>query len=176
MQQGETRLSKVTGLAPFQLRYLRTEPGEAKLTERQSVLSKRADKRSKSRESKISCCDRRLEGGGDGAGPDSLGGFRRAWRKGRHIAGDDLAGARVRKKCASAIRGRAGHLALRYKFRGAGRRHGPLLVAAVGWVLYAVWELLVHVRTPEANIRVDLLVIWPALAVVSAWALFRWIR
>jgi hypothetical protein len=49
-------------------------------------------------------------------------------------------------------------------------------VAAVGWALYALWELLVHVRTPEANIRVDLLVIWPALAVVSAWALFRSIR
>ena len=28
-------------------------------------------------------------------------------------------------------------------------------------------------QTPEANIRVDLLLIWPSLAVVSAWALVR---
>jgi len=70
----------------------------------------------------------------------------------------------------------AGHLALRYTSLGAGRRHRSLLVAAVGWALYAAWEWLVHVRTPEANIRVDLLVIWPAFAVVSAWALFHSIR
>jgi hypothetical protein len=27
--------------------------------------------------------------------------------------------------------------------------------------------------TPEANIRVDLLIIWPILAILSAWALYR---
>jgi len=27
--------------------------------------------------------------------------------------------------------------------------------------------------TPEANIRVDLLIIWPILAILSVWALYR---
>lgn len=71
----------------------------------------------------------------------------------------------------------AGYLALlRSVALGAGRHPRPLLVAAVAWVLYALWEWLVHVRTPEANIRVDLLVIWPAVALLSAWALFRSLR
>ncbi len=70
----------------------------------------------------------------------------------------------------------AGHLALRFTALGAGRHPRPLLVAAVAWALYAVWEWLAHVRTPEANIRVDLLVIWPALAILSAWAPFRSLR
>ena len=52
----------------------------------------------------------------------------------------------------------------------------PLLAAAIGWAAYAAWEWLVTARTPEANIRVDLLVIWPVLAVLSAWALFRAFR
>ena len=56
------------------------------------------------------------------------------------------------------------------------RHPRPLLTAALAWGLYAAWEWLVQVRTPEANIRVDLLVIWPALALLSAWALFRALR
>jgi hypothetical protein len=70
----------------------------------------------------------------------------------------------------------AGHLALRFTAFGAGRRPRPLFAAAVVWALYALWEWLVQVRTPEANIRVDLLLIWPALAILSAWALFRSLR
>ena len=70
----------------------------------------------------------------------------------------------------------AGHLALRFTTLGAGRHPRSLLVGAAAWALYAVWEWLVLVRTPEANIRVDLLVIWPALAILSAWALFRSLR
>jgi hypothetical protein len=70
----------------------------------------------------------------------------------------------------------AGYLALRSPFLVAGRRPRPLLAAAVAWFLYAVWEWLVIVRTPEANIRVDLLVIWPVLAMLSAWLLFRALR
>jgi hypothetical protein len=50
------------------------------------------------------------------------------------------------------------------------------MVAAVAWLAYAAWEWMVLLRTPEANIRVDLLVIYPALAVVSLWALFGSIR
>jgi len=70
----------------------------------------------------------------------------------------------------------AGYLALRFTALGAGRHPGWLLAAAGAWGLYAVWEWLVLVRTPEANIRVDLLVIWPVLAILSAWALFRSLR
>jgi heat shock protein HslJ len=50
------------------------------------------------------------------------------------------------------------------------------LAAAIAWAAYAAWEWLVHVVTPEANIRVDLLLIYPVLALLSAWALFRAFR
>jgi hypothetical protein len=69
-----------------------------------------------------------------------------------------------------------GHLALRLTSLGAGRHPRPLLAAAAAWALYAAWEWLVRVRTPEANIRVDLLLIWPVLAILSAWTLFRALR
>ncbi len=57
-----------------------------------------------------------------------------------------------------------------------GRHPRLLLVAAIAWALYAAWEWLILVRTPEANIRVDLLLIWPALAILSGWALLRALR
>lgn len=56
------------------------------------------------------------------------------------------------------------------------RQTRPLLIAAITWGLYAAWELLVQVMTPEANIRVDLLVIWPLLAMLSIWSLYRVFR
>ena len=68
----------------------------------------------------------------------------------------------------------AGYLALRFAALGLGRR--PLLVASAAWGLYAAWEWLVQIRTPEANIRIDLLVIWSVLAILSAWALFRQLK
>jgi hypothetical protein len=49
----------------------------------------------------------------------------------------------------------------------------PLLIASLAWLGYASWEWLILVRTPEANIRVDLLLIWPALALLSTWAAVR---
>jgi hypothetical protein len=52
---------------------------------------------------------------------------------------------------------------------------GPL-AATIAWTAYAAWEWLILVRTPEANIRVDLLLIYPALAILSAWALYRLLR
>ena len=67
----------------------------------------------------------------------------------------------------------AGYLALRFKAIGIARHTRPLLIASIAWGLYAAWEWLVQVKTPEANIRVDLLVIWPGLAMLAAWALFR---
>ena len=59
---------------------------------------------------------------------------------------------------------------------GAARRPRALLVPAVLWTAYAAWEWLVLVRTPEANIRVDLLVIWPVLLIASIWFAIRAFR
>jgi hypothetical protein len=59
---------------------------------------------------------------------------------------------------------------------GATRHSRPLLLASGGWLLYAAWEWLVQLRTPEANIRFDLLIIWPVLAILSAWAILRALR
>ena len=56
---------------------------------------------------------------------------------------------------------------------GKGRRPRSLLVPAGFWAAYAVWEYLVLILTPEANIRVDLLVIWPVLLCVSLWFSIR---
>jgi hypothetical protein len=67
----------------------------------------------------------------------------------------------------------AGNLLLRYTALGAGRHPRPLLWAAAAWAVYAAWEWLVKVRTPEANIRVDLLVLWPVVLVVSIVALVK---
>ena len=47
------------------------------------------------------------------------------------------------------------------------------LVAAAAWGAYALWEWLILVQTPEANIRADLLVIYPVLGLLSGWALLR---
>jgi hypothetical protein len=70
----------------------------------------------------------------------------------------------------------AGHVLLRFTSGGPRRHPAALLVAAAAWALYAAWEWLVLVRTPEADIRVDLLLLWPILAIVSAWMLLRAVR
>lgn len=70
----------------------------------------------------------------------------------------------------------AGSLALRVSASSAARHPRMLLVAAAGWLAYAAWEWLVQARTPDANIRVDLLVIWPVLAILSLWAVCRALR
>ncbi len=70
----------------------------------------------------------------------------------------------------------AGFLAWQAAVPESDRRPRWLLFSAVTWGLYAAWEWLVQIKTPEANIRVDLLLIWPLLAVVSAWSLFRTFR
>lgn len=67
----------------------------------------------------------------------------------------------------------ATHLLLHYKQTGQAKKWPPLLIAAIGWGLYAAWELLVNLVSPEANIRVDLLLIWPALALLTFWATVR---
>lgn len=70
----------------------------------------------------------------------------------------------------------AGYLATRFTGLGGERAVTPLLIASVGWGLYAAWEWLIQVRTPEADMRVDVLVIWPVMAILSAWALYRTLR
>lgn len=69
-----------------------------------------------------------------------------------------------------------GYLVPRFTALGNRRRFASLLIASVAWGVYAAWEWLVQAKTPEANIRVDLLVIWPMLAILSAWALYRVLR
>ena len=51
--------------------------------------------------------------------------------------------------------------------------HQPLRVAVLA---FACWEWLVITRTPEADIRVDLLLIWPIGLIVITWALVRLLR
>lgn len=70
----------------------------------------------------------------------------------------------------------AGCLVLRFTELGNTRHPKMLLIASSAWGIYAVWEWLVQIKTPEANIRVDLLVIWSVLAVLSIWAPFRMLR
>jgi hypothetical protein len=70
----------------------------------------------------------------------------------------------------------AGYLALQFTSLGLARHPRSLLIASTAWGLYAAWEWLVQIKTPEANIRIDLLVMWPVLAFLSAWALFRAFR
>ena len=52
----------------------------------------------------------------------------------------------------------------------------PFLVIATAWGAYAAWEWLVITQTPEANIRVDLLAIWPLLAILTLWQIMRVFR
>ena len=69
-----------------------------------------------------------------------------------------------------------GYLTLRFTALGIPRHPRSMLIASAAWGLYAAWEWLVQIKTPEANIRVDLLVMWPVLAIISAWAFFRVFR
>ncbi len=70
----------------------------------------------------------------------------------------------------------AAYIFIRGSRFGAVRRPGYLLVPAGAWAFYAAWEWLVLVRTPDANIRVDLLVIWPVLLIISVWFAVRAFR
>jgi hypothetical protein len=68
------------------------------------------------------------------------------------------------------------HFVLRTTASGRFGRTRSLLVAAGMWALYAAWEWLVQVRTPQANIRVDLLLIWPVLLVASLVGVVKAVR
>jgi hypothetical protein len=62
------------------------------------------------------------------------------------------------------------------RFGTMGARANPLLWPAAYCLLFAGWEWLVMIRTPEANIRVDLLLIWPLLLLLTVGALWRILR
>ena len=70
----------------------------------------------------------------------------------------------------------AGYLLVTLANIGPGRHPRSLLVVVGAWTLYAAWEWIVLVRTPEANIRVDLLLIWPLVLIVSIWFIIRAFR
>jgi hypothetical protein len=68
------------------------------------------------------------------------------------------------------------HDGLMFRVRFQFPRTRPLLIAGIGWMLYGLWEWLVLIVTPEANIRVDLMLIWPALGLLSAYGFVRLLR
>jgi len=59
---------------------------------------------------------------------------------------------------------------------GLERQPRSLLFPAAAWATYAAWEWLVLICTPEANIRVDLMLIWPILLIISIWFSIRAFR
>jgi len=50
------------------------------------------------------------------------------------------------------------------------------LVAGIAWIAYGAWEAGVMIASPGANIRVDLLLIWPALLFLTGRALWKTLR
>jgi hypothetical protein len=59
---------------------------------------------------------------------------------------------------------------LLFRNRGAGSntwRDRGLLIPATAWSLYAIYEFVVNWATPEADIRVDMLLIVPILLVAT---------
>lgn len=56
-----------------------------------------------------------------------------------------------------------------------GRFNRSLAAAAVLWVLYSCYETF-YINFPEDNIRVDLLVIAPVLAITTIVGLVRWFK
>ena len=69
-----------------------------------------------------------------------------------------------------------GYIILKFITKSAFLHPHPLLILFVVWGAYALWELLIQIKTPDANIRVDLMLIWPILGILSAWKLFQVFR
>lgn len=51
-----------------------------------------------------------------------------------------------------------------------------LLWPGMAWTFWAIWELAIARFSPEANIRVDLLLIIPLVVIVTLYGLFRFFR
>lgn len=68
------------------------------------------------------------------------------------------------------------YLAFKFIVKSASLHATPFLVIAIGWGIYAAWEWLIITQTPEANIRVDLMVIWPFLGILMLWQIVRVFR
>ena len=64
-------------------------------------------------------------------------------------------------------------LILRFTGLGDGKNAMVLLVPIIAWALYATGEWAIVMWSPEANIRVDLLIIWPVLVILSVWFLIK---
>jgi hypothetical protein len=56
------------------------------------------------------------------------------------------------------------------------RHANTIFVPAVFCLMYAAWQWLVLIKSPEADIRVDLLLIWPIQAILNMWTLGRTFR
>ncbi|WP_094555658.1 hypothetical protein [Synechococcus sp. 1G10] len=56
------------------------------------------------------------------------------------------------------------------------RSRQSLFANTLAWLAFACWESLVQAITPEANIRVDLLLIGPLLIALGLWALVAMLR
>lgn len=52
----------------------------------------------------------------------------------------------------------------------------PQAIAALAWLAYGCWETAIQLRTPDANIRVDLLLIVPILLISTVVAVIHAIR
>jgi hypothetical protein len=59
------------------------------------------------------------------------------------------------------------YLLLRNRAWVQGRRINALLIAATAWLGWAVWEWAVTTFSPEADIRVDLLLLVPLVVIAS---------
>ena len=40
-------------------------------------------------------------------------------------------------------------------------------LTSILWLLYALWEFWVQFKTPQADIRIDLLIIWPVIFMLT---------
>ncbi len=54
---------------------------------------------------------------------------------------------------------------------GSPRAKPSLRFTAMLWSCLAVWELIVQLLTPEADIRVDWLLVWPLLVLITVLSL-----
>ncbi|AUX84830.1 hypothetical protein C3F34_01240 [Acinetobacter sp. ACNIH2] len=40
-------------------------------------------------------------------------------------------------------------------------------LTSILWLLYALWEFFVQLKSPDTNIRIDLLIIWPVIFILT---------